>query len=55
MTNEKWKKWVELETQIHNLFWHLKVANESEHPLCKGVVENALIAIKSSYDYIDNF
>jgi hypothetical protein len=54
MTNEKEKKWMELETHINDLFWHLKVANESEMPLCKGVVENKLNAIKFSYGFIDN-
>lgn len=54
MTNETKKKWMELETHINDLFWHLKVANESERPLCKGVVENKLNAIKFSYEFIDN-
>jgi hypothetical protein len=55
MTNEKIKKWVELETYINDLFWHIKVTNESKQPLCKGIVESKLNAIKSNYDFIDNF
>jgi hypothetical protein len=55
MNKEIEKKWMELETHINDLLWHHKVANESKEPLCKGVVENKLNAIKLSYDFIDNF
>ena len=55
MKNEKEKKWVELETHINDLFWHLKVTNESKESLCKAVVESKLNQIKFSYDFIDNF
>ena len=52
-TNEKFKKWVKIEESLNNLFWHIRVCEESKSNLCKGVMLAEIKSIKHNFDYID--
>ncbi len=54
MSKKSWDKWGEIEERLNNLFWHLRVCEESGKYPCRGVLYNELNIIKSNYDYIDN-
>ena len=50
----KAKKWEEMENSLNNLFWHIRVCEESKVNLCKGVILTELKSMKHNFDYIDN-
>jgi hypothetical protein len=54
MENKIIDRLAELETELNNIAWHIRVCEESKTELCRLTVRHHLRAAKLAFDRFDN-